>query len=182
MKNKLCILLLTILPSIGFSQKSAEVTVGIGYSAVDIEGIVEKDEIAHTEATDWGQFNGGVSGQFFLPVTGNIGFGAELMYQHLFWYSIRAPYGSYDIYREYSINTFKITPIVRLGINSAVSFDIGPELNFLYGLKFGALASACYSISISDKIEIPVKLRMEIINYIEPIFPISLHAGIRYRL
>ena len=182
MKTKLCILLLTILSSIGYSQKSAEITLGIGFSAVDVEGIVDKDEIANTEATDWGQFNGGVSGQFFIPLTGNIGFGAELMFQHLFWYSIRAPYGYYDIYREYSINAFKISPLVRIGTTSAVSFDIGPEFNFLYGLKLGAMASACYSISVSEKIEIPVKLRMEIIDYIEPIFPISLHAGIRYRL
>ena len=182
MKNKLCILLLTILPSVGFSQKSAEVTVGIGYSALDVEGIVEIDEIKNTEATDWGQFSGGVSGQFILPLTGNIGIGLELMYQHLFWYSVRVPYGSYDIYREYSINTFKFTPLVRFGTTGAMSFDLGPEFNLLYGLKFGALASAGYSISINDKLEIPIKLRIELIDYLKPIFPISLHAGIRYRL
>lgn len=110
MKTKALIFFIILVPFIGYSQRSVELTGSIGYSAVDIEAIVEVGEVSGTDATDWGQLNGGVSGQLFLISAGDFGFGIELMYQHLFWYSVRVPYGYYDIYREYSITSRRSVP------------------------------------------------------------------------
>ena len=171
-----------LVPFICHSQRSVELTATIGYTAVDIEGIVEVDEISGTVASDWGQLNGGVSGQLFLNSAGDFGFGVELMYHHLYWYSVEVPYGYYDIYREYSINAFRITPIIRYGPDNMVSIDIGPELNFLDGLRVGLLTSINYNLSISDRIYVPLKLRFDIIDYIKPVVPISLNAGVRIKI
>jgi hypothetical protein len=182
MKTKVLIFVMVLVPFICCSQRSVELTATIGYTAVNIEGIVEVDEISGTEATDWGQLNGGVSGQLFLASAGDFGFGIELMYHHLYWYSVEVPYGYYDIYREYSINAFRITPIIRYGPDNMVSVDLGPELNFLDGLRVGLLTSINYNLSISDRIYVPLKLRFDIIDYIKPVVPISLNAGVRIKI
>ncbi|MCG8697992.1 MAG: hypothetical protein MI922_08055 [Bacteroidales bacterium] len=167
----------------GQSQMTVEINTGIGYSAVDVEGIVEVDEIANTIAEDWGQFSSSFGGQFFLYPYDKIGLGAELMYHYLFWYSVRVPYTySGGIYREYSVNTVRLTPIVRIGGLNSFAFDMGPELNFLDGLSIGLLLSANYNIAINDKIAIPIKFRVDIIDYIKPVVPISLNTGIRLKL
>jgi hypothetical protein len=182
MKTKALILIIILAPFICYSQRSVELTATIGYTGVDIEGIVEVDEISGTEASDWGQLNGGVSGQLFLSSAGDFGFGIELMYHHLYWYSVEVPYGYYDIYREYSINAFRITPIIRYGPDNMVSIDLGPELNFLDGLRVGLMTSVNYNISVSDRIYVPIKLRFDIIDYIKPVVPISLNAGVRVKI
>lgn len=182
MKKNLFISMIFLLPLVGFSQKSVEFTVGAGATVIDIESLVEKDEVTGTFATDWRTLNFGISGQYFFASKGNFSFGAELMYQYLYWYSVSVPYSSQTIYREYSVSAIKITPLFRYGVNSAFTFDIGPEFNFMDGLNLGLLMSANYYIPVSDKIDIPLKVRLDIISSIVMTLPISLNAGIRIKM
>lgn len=72
-------------PFLIYSQSSIEFTLGAGFTAIDIEGLVEKDEIGGAVAPDWGQASYGLSAQYFMEPKGNVSFGAELMYQYLYW-------------------------------------------------------------------------------------------------
>lgn len=148
MKKHFLISVLAIIPFISFSQNTIEFTLGAGVTVIDIEKLVEQDENTGTVATDWGTTNIGLSGQFFFTTFGNVVFGGELMYHYLYWYSVRVPYVPNPIYREYSISTFRITPIFRFGGSNAFNFDLGPEFNFSDGVSIGILASANYNIAI----------------------------------
>jgi len=170
-----------LFSQVGFSQ-SFEFTIGAGVTAIDVEQLVEKDEIAGTTAEEWEVFNYGISGQYFLASRGSLMFGAELMYQYLYYYRVNVPFGEVDIFREYFVNAIKITPIVRFGINDSFAFDLGPEFNFMDGLSLGLLVSANYYIPISDKIDIPIKVRVDIINDIVITVPISLNVGMRIKM
>ena len=182
MKKTILISIIYLLPLIGFSQNSVEFTIGVGGTIVDIESIVEQDEAPGTFATDWGTTNWGISGQYVYATEGIFGFGMELMYQDLYWYSVKVPYGTQNIYRTYNVSAFKITPIFRIGANNNFSFDFGPELNFIDGLKIGLLLSLNYYLPISDKIDIPLKFRIDIIDYIVVTMPISFNAGVRIKI
>ena len=183
MKKTALFLALILNFSIAYNQNSVEVTVQFGYTPVDVEEIVEKDEIRGTEAEDWGQGNGGISAQISFGVAENIGLGFEFNFHHLYWYSVHVPYGQYGLYREYSINTVKLIPFIRLGMESPFSLDIGPELNFIDGdAEIGLLFSANYYIGLTEKIDLPLKIRFEVIKYyLQTLFPISMHAGLRYK-
>lgn len=182
MKRDLLISVFILLPLVGFSQNSIEFTLGVGGTVIDIESLVEQDEGTGAIATDWGTVNYGISGQYIFASKGDFSFGAELMYQFMYWYNIRVPYGSQPIYREYDVTTFRITPLLRYGGESAFSMDIGPEFNIMDGVKVGVLLSANYAFPVSDKIEIPLKVRFDILNNIVMTMPISLNAGIRIKM
>ncbi|MDH5368041.1 MAG: hypothetical protein OEW67_13735 [Cyclobacteriaceae bacterium] len=182
MKNIKFIVLIFLHPLVGVSQNSVEFSVGIGATVIDIESLVEKDEIAGAFATDWEVINYGISGQYFFGSKGNVSFGSEVMYQSLYWYSVAVPFGSQTIYREYSVSAIKITPILRYEVASAFVFDIGPELNIMDGVKLGLLLSANYYIPVSDKVDIPIKIRFDIMKNIVITVPSSLNAGIRIKL
>lgn len=172
-----------MIPLINYSQSSVEFTLGAGVTVIDIQKIVEIDEISGTMALDWGTANASVSAQYFFANFGNVAFGGEIMYHYLYWYSVRVPFVPSDIFREYSISIFRITPIFRFGGSNAFNFDVGPEFNFSNDeVSIGILASANYNISISDNIDIPLKLRLDIVNLIVVAVPISINAGVRIKL
>lgn len=183
MKKEILVLLVCLLPlTSSFAQLSFEGTIGVGPTIINIERLVAIDEITNTVAQDWGQFCHGFSGQGFYDI-GNIGIGIEFMYQSLYWYSVRIPYGDYSLYRDYEISAFKISPLVRFRSDNAFNIDMGPEINFNSdGIMYGILLSINYFIKISDKIDIPVKLRSELISSIVIMVPITLNAGIRFKL
>ncbi len=173
-------LLLAALP--GFSQHTLDLTLAVGYTAIDVEGLVELDENPGSFATDWGQFNYGVGAQFLLNGMDKMTYGAEIMYHQLYWYSVRIPYGSQTIYRDYSVGVLRITPLIRFNLNETFALDLGPEFNFAEGFIFGLLVSANYYIPVTETISIPLKFR------IDPMFdkvitvPLSLNAGVRIKL
>ncbi len=181
MKRTLTFLSGLFLVLFSFSQNQLDVTIGAGYTAIDIESLVEEDEISGTVATDWDQFTIGLSAQYFFLNTSSFQFGVEAMYHHLYWYSVRVPFGSQDINREYTVTAFRITPIFRFGKEN-FAFDVGPELNFNDGTEIGLMLSANQYFPINDKIDIPVKARLDIINGIVITVPITLHAGVRVRI
>ncbi|MEQ8416252.1 MAG: hypothetical protein RIB71_17360 [Imperialibacter sp.] len=182
MKNYAVLLFATILSFSCMAQNTFEVSAAAGYTAVDLDALVEKDEVSGSYVTDWNQLSAGIGVQYFYAASENIGYGAELMYHHLYWYSVRIPFGTQVIYRDYSVTAFRITPIVRFGINSAVSIDIGPELNFSDGLEVGLMLAGGYNISLSDRLTVPLKLRLDIMNSTVITLPVTINAGLRFKL
>ncbi|MDH5609516.1 MAG: hypothetical protein OEY56_08550 [Cyclobacteriaceae bacterium] len=182
MKNSFFAFLFAALSVPAFSQQSLEVTLGVGATPVNIEKMVLLDEVLGSFATDWGVVNGGLSAQYFFGGTDNIKVGAELKYHYLYWYSVSVPYGSQTIYREYSVSAVNVAPLVRVGDDAGFSFDFGPSVISSGGLKLGFLMSANYGLSVSDKIEIPIKLRLDGIPGIVFAAPVSLQMGVRVHL
>jgi hypothetical protein len=182
MKKYLLTLLILLMSTIIYSQNSVEFTGGVGYTVIDIDKLVAEDENAGSEATDWENLTYGFSGQFIFASTGNIGFGAELMYQYLYWYSVKIPYGYYPIHRSYSVDVTRVTAFLRIGVKSPFTFDVGPEFNFFNELEFGLLTSGNFYIPVSHEIDIPLKARLDILFRKVIVLPISFNAGIRIRL
>ena len=176
-KLKLLVLLI-LLPFSGIAQ-TLEFTLGAGYTAVNIETLVDKDEVSGTTAEDWGQASYGISAQYFLEPIGSVAFGGELMYQYLYWYNVRVPYGTQPIRREYSVDAIKITPIARFSAGENFSFDVGPTINVSDETNIGIMTSANYNIFVSDNMDIPVKFRIDFIGKKVAVIPISLNIGIR---
>lgn len=104
------------------------------------------------------------------------------MYHYLYWYSVRVPFVPNPIFREYSVSTFRITPLFRFGGTSAFNFDVGPEFNFSDGVSIGILTSFNYNIAVTDKIYIPLKFRMDTMFQKVITIPISINAGVRINL
>jgi hypothetical protein len=179
LKNKILIsTILFILPFVSFSQQILEFNIGTGQTAVDIEYLVEQDEIQNTVATDWGLENYGIGLQYFFYKNNIFRIGTELMYQYQYWYSVKIPNTTNQYsYRTYNVESFKITPILRVG-SDILSIDIGPEFNFNDGLSLGLLTSFNYNIKLTDKIFIPLKLRVDVISGEVVYTPISLNTGI----
>lgn len=179
MRNGLFIVLL-IVPFYIFSQSTIELNIGAGQTAIDIEHLVDIDEVPKTVATDWGLENYGVGVQYFLSKNLFYRFGAEVMYQHQYWYDVKIPntVNQYS-YREYSVESLKITPILRLG-SDILSIDLGPEFNFNdeMEISLGLLTSFNYNIKITENIFIPIKLRVDIISGTVVNVPLSLNTGI----
>lgn len=188
MKNILLIFC-TMMFTFSYSQVEVEICLSGGATIVDIEELVAKDEIDNTVAEDWGQFSFGISGQVFYTSIGNIRVGTELMYQSLYWYEVQIPHGSQTLYREYDVSAFKISQIFRFEIDEEFSVDLGPEINFIdEGTALGFLCSGNYFIEINDKIDIPIKLRADLMS-LELwkgdkiiVAPITINAGIRLKL
>ncbi|WP_420315923.1 hypothetical protein [Ekhidna sp.] len=176
------IFLLTVLTITGsYSQQQLDITLGAGYTAIDLDKVVEKDEVSGTRLEDWDQANFGISAQYFFTSFGEVQFGLEAMYQHLYWYRVIVPFGSTPIDREYTITAGRISGIFRFGSENA-SFDLGPTLNFNNGTQLGLMLSGNKYFPIADNIDIPLKLRIDVIDGIVVYAPISLNTGIRVRL
>ena len=182
MKNILITSIAILLTANLLAQKSIEFTLAYGITAVDLEALVEEDEVEGTTVEEWDVGNIGFSGQFVFAYSEKVGFGAELMYQHLYWYSVRVPYGSTAIYREYSVSTLRFTPMVRFGVDQPMCLDAGLSFNFMDPLRIGLMLSGNYYIPLNDDIDLPLKFRIDIINNIVLTMPISLNAGIRIKM
>jgi len=184
MKNSLLALVFALIPLLSFAQHSFESTIALGGTIVDIETLVLMDESTGTVAEDWGQFSGGLSFQYFYKLNKSFSLGMEMMYQHLFWYEVHVPYGTYGIYREYSINAFMFAPVFRIGGSGNLAFDLGPaEVIFRDGVVIGSFMSLNYNYPLSDKLEIPIKARVEYMGlYGVNVWPLTLNAGLRVKL
>ena len=162
-------------------RHSIELSGSAGYTLINIEEVVVKDEVRGTTANDWSYVNWGIGAQYFYMTKVRIGIGAEVMYQHLYWYEVHVPYGSYGFYRSYDVGATRVATIVRFFADSIVSLDLGPELNVMDGVHPGAMISANLNIPVTKHFQIPFKVRADIFKNIEPLIPLSLSLGPRVR-
>jgi hypothetical protein len=102
------------------AQVSFEAEAGGGYTVVDVETIAFNDG---ANALDWSQPTYRIAGRVLLDRPG-FGFGAEIAHQHLYWYSVRIPFGSTPIHREYDVSGMSAMALARLGVGSAI-LDLG---------------------------------------------------------
>ena len=175
------LIIILLFPSAVLAQKSIELTGHAGYTGVDLDALVEEDEIEGTFVRDWDQFASGGGIQFFFTEANNISIGGEIMYQYLYWYQVRVPFGSQPITREYDVDLIRLTPIARFG-SGMFAFDAGPEINFIDGVNLGLMLAGNIFIPITEKISIPIRARVDVFNYIVLTAPISLNVGIKVDL
>ena len=177
----ICSMLFSLLiPFAAHAEKTIEITGNIGVTSVNLDELVKKDEVANTAVDDWDQTASGIGAQVFFTTIGSVSVGAELMYQYLYWYQVRIPYVPSPIYRDYGVSTMRVAPVFRFGTR-ALSFDVGPELNFLGGGTLGVMASGNVYIPLSKTLDIPIKLRIDAFNNIVPTVAATANVGLRYR-
>lgn len=162
-----------------FSINRLEVTVGIGYTAIDFDSLLEKDEGSGTSLDDWDQFAYGVSGQYYFYKSDILLFGTELQLQHMYSYSVLVPSSSYLYNRYYTVNVLSLSPIVRYIIKDETTIDFGPVLTIDFSENIGAGVFVAYShfFILSEEIIIPLKIRLDIRSGTEVSFPIIISSG-----
>lgn len=182
MKRYPLIIILFLLSLLIYSADHIEITLGAGYTFIDIDRLVEKEEAEGTSVTDWDQLNYGINLQYYFYDVSFLHLGAEIDYQHLYWYSVKIPYGSQFISREYSVDSLSISTVVRFdtGLNSTI--DIGPVFTYYNGPNLGFFASINYFFSIFESMDIPIKLRFDIRDGKEIYYLVSLNSGVSFDL
>jgi hypothetical protein len=181
MKRVLTSFCLILLSLSLHAQEKLEITIGAGYTAIDLDKLILEDEIANTRLDDWDQTNYLVSVQYYFTEIGDITFGIEAAYHYLYWYQVRVPFGPSPIIRAYDVSAFRLAPMFRFGGENA-NLDLGPTFNFSDDFNPGIVISGNKFFPVSNKIDIPVKLRLDIASGIVIYSPISLSAGIRVKL
>lgn len=151
-----------------------------GATAMNLDNLVEKDEVSGTFVNDWDVFSSGVSFYYTHPISGTVGIGAEFMYHYLYWYQVEVPFGSQVITREYDVDLYRFTPILQFGNDKPLILNIGPELNFINGVKVGLLLHGKYELKINDKIQLPVGLRLDLMNNIVITAPVTFTLGVQF--
>ena len=179
MKNWI-LLIGIILMAKTMNSQSIEVAAAYGHTAIDIESLVDQDEIPNTVATDWGLTNYGFGLQYVFPSKSNMNLGLELMYQYLYWYSVKVPYGVQPIYRDYEVAATRITPFLRFGAENPLNLDLGLEFNSIDDLAMGVMASGNYYIPLSDNFNLGLKVRLDLINYTVFTPAVSFNFGFKY--
>lgn len=180
MKRYPFLLILLFISFIVISADEVEITIGAGYTAIDLDSLVEKDEIAGTSVEDWDQFNYGISVQYYFFKTGSIHVGSEILYQHLYWYSVRVPTVPYP--REYSVDQVSLSIITRFDVKKNSAIDVGPVFTFANETELGFFTAFNYFLTNFDFAEIPIKLRIDVRNGKEVYFPISLSTGVLFEM
>jgi len=154
------------------AQSALELELSAGFTLVDIEGVAFEDGAI---AEDWSQPSFRASGRALFGPDSGLRFGAELGYQSLYWYSVRIPFGSTPIRRDYSVTALSAMGIVRRAFGSTV-MDAGAGLAFLDDPT--PLVSVALGWEIMDRLA--VKVRADGMMASEPTLPIGL--GISYSL
>jgi hypothetical protein len=139
---------------------------------VDVESIAFNDG---ANALDWSQPTYRLAGRVMVERSG-IGFGAEVAHQHLYWYSVRIPFGSTPIYREYVVSGTTAMALARLGVGAA-ALDLGAGVAFL-DEPVGAVSLAVGWSLVGD---LSLKLRADGILASEPIIPIGVAFSYAFR-
>lgn len=164
-------------------SKDSKLKIGVlgsaGFTIVDLTKASGYDEPI---LTNWGTFHY----QFDLQATYKIGLlelGLEVGYNKLYWYYLRIPYGTQTIYRERHINTVNIYGLIQHTRPNAIFLQAGAGVHFFKdGTVLGFMSTAGYEFRLSDKLSAPLFIRIDLIMGDGTPIPISLGAGIRYKL
>ncbi len=154
------------------AQPALELELAAGVTLVDVEGVAwEEGAIAE----DWSQPSFRASGRALFGADDGLRYGAELGYQSLYWYSVRIPFGSTPIRREYTVTAFSAMAIARKDLGSTV-VDVGAGLALLD--EPAPLISLALGWEIRDRLAI--KIRADGMVASEPTLPVGL--GFSYAL
>lgn len=152
------------------AQTQIELEAGGGYTLVDVEAVAEADGAI---ANEWEQPSYRISARAFFGPPGETRFGAELGYQHLYWYSVRIPYGVQPIRRDYAVSGASLLGLMRLGAGAPV-VDLGA------GLAFPDGAAPALSVGLGWEVapNVAIKLRADGVIDEEPVVPLGV--GVSY--
>ncbi len=152
------------------AQPLFEIELGGGFTFVDVEGVADADGAV---AEDWNQPSFRGSARALFGAEGGIRYGAELGYQSLYWYSVRIPFGSQPIRREYTVTAMSAMGLARLDAGSAL-VDLGAGLAFLDDPA--PLLSVAVGWEVAERLSIKVRADGMIAS--QPTVPLGL--GISY--
>jgi hypothetical protein len=152
---------------------------GAGFTIVDLAKASGYDEPI---LTNWGTFHYKFNLQALYKV-GMIELGLEVGYNDLYWYYLRIPYGDQTIYRENYVHTVNIYGLLQHTMPNAIFLQAGAGIHiFDDGSTLGLMGAAGYDIRLTDKLSIPLFLRLDVIFGDGTPIPISAGAGIRYHM
>lgn len=174
MKKIYLLIILFVVAGKAYSQTQVELFAGVGVTGVDVPtwygGYVD----------DWGTMMGEAYVVIYPFHFDKISFGAEIGYQHFFWYTI--PVFGYSWVYSYTAYAFRVMALVRANIKDNIYVEVGPGA-FLFGdwVNLGAMAAAGYSIEISENLSVPIKIRTELLmDRDASSIVVGLNAGISY--
>lgn len=180
MTNKILFLTLMTLSISLYSVSRLEIAVSVGYTSINFDSLLEKDEGSGTTLDDWDQFTYGASAQYYFYQKERLLFGAELQLQHLYSYSVLVPGFSSASTRYYSVNVVSMSPIMRYVIWDETSVDFGPVLMIDYddNVDLGLFVAFSHFLVLSETTIIPLKLRLDIRGGTETSVPITISSGV----
>jgi hypothetical protein len=148
-----------------YGQPIFEIEAGGGYTLVNVEGIAEADGAI---AQEWEQPSYRFAARALFAGSPGLRFGAEVSYQHLYWYRVRIPFGSTPINREYDVTATSAMGLLRLGSSTTV-LDLGAGVAFLEDPV--GLVSFAVGWEVVNRVS--VKLRADGLLASEPTVPVG---------
>lgn len=165
------------------SSKENKLKIGIqGSAGFTVVNMTEASGYDEPILTDSGTFHY----KFNLQATYKIGLielGLEVGYNNLYWYSLRIPYGTQTIYRENHVSTINIYGLLQHTRPNAIFLQAGAGIHiFDEGTTLGFMSTVGYDFRLSEKLSIPLFIRIDLILGDGTPIPLSLGAGIRYHM
>jgi hypothetical protein len=165
------------------SGQGNKLTIGFhGSAGLTIVDLAKASGYDEPILTDWGTFHYKFNVQALYKI-GLIELGFEVGYNDLYWYYLRIPYGTQTIYRENYISTMNIYGLLQHTTPSAIFLQAGAGIHiFDEGSALGFMGTVGYDFRLSERLSLPIFLRLDLILGDGTPIPISLGAGIRYHL
>jgi hypothetical protein len=165
------------------SSKENRLTFGLqGGAGLTMVNLAKASGYDEPILSDWGTFHYKFNVQAFYKF-GLIELGLEVGYNDLYWYSLRIPYGIQTIYRENSVSTMNIYGLLQHVTPSAIFLQAGAGIHvFDEGSALGFMGTVGYDFRLSERLSMPIFLRFDLILGDGTPTPVSLGAGIRYRM
>jgi hypothetical protein len=184
MKNILGFLVILILLFSFNAQAQNGIQISLsgypGYTFVNFEEALGYDD---DYMSDWDQFSYGFSLKGLLAANKPFSYGAEVGWQRLYYAYYIIPQGDYSAYREFNVSTISVMALVRYSMANNFFALAGAGIHiFGDGIAPAIYVEPGYMISISDKLKIPVSIRLY------PVFgdgiptSISVGVGVNYSI
>lgn len=131
----------------------------------------------YDDVVDWDTFFFGFFGQGFYQME-KFSVGLEVGYSRLYYYYAVVPYGYQPIRYEGESAPMKGLLITQIEITDSIFLQAGAGLHFFDDPAFGFMGSLRYHLKISDKIQIPIFLRSDLIIGTGTPFVLSFGSGV----
>jgi hypothetical protein len=169
--------LLTFVPAELRAQRSIDVFVGAGHTAADVESW------ATTRLNDWSQFLFDAHAQALLLGLGPMRLGLEVGHSSFMWYRYNScPGCASPVYGESSVAATRALAVAQFG--SRFFAEVAGGIHMFDGYtNWGGYGGLGVRIPLLGRLELPVKARAGLIlNSDENLIPLTLSAGLSYRL
>ena len=152
-----------------------------GYTVVNVPAAVEIPEISGGEGlSNWNQFNYRGMAQFLYRSSETVSFGPEIGVSRLyFWEERYIPLGQSPRYRWETVWTGFAGGLVRLDLGAGYYVMAGASIHTFFngtGTTVGIPLGVGHTISVTDRFNIPLEFRVDII--FGDAVPIGLGGGV----